>query len=52
MKKDDYMDLDFSDIEAYFPLHRREFIKLFGGGIVILVSLRDAEGLPGTPRRL
>jgi isoquinoline 1-oxidoreductase len=45
MKKDDYMDLDFSDIEAYFPLDRREFIKLFGGGVVILVSLRDAEGL-------
>jgi isoquinoline 1-oxidoreductase len=45
MKKDDYMDLDFSDIEAHFPLDRREFIKLFGGGIVILVSLRDAEAL-------
>ena len=45
MKKDDYMDLDFSDIEAHFPLDRREFIKLFGGGIVILLSLKDAEAL-------
>ncbi len=51
MKKNDYMDLDFSDIEAHFPLDRREFIKLFGGGIVILVSLRDAEALPQQRRR-
>jgi len=51
MKKDDYMDLDFSDIEAHFPLDRREFIKLFGGGIVILVSLRDAEALLQQQRR-
>jgi isoquinoline 1-oxidoreductase len=51
MKEDDYIDLDFSDIEAYFPLDRREFIKLFGGGIVILVSIRDAEGLLQQRRR-
>jgi len=51
MKKDDYMDLDFSDIEAHFPLDRREFIKLFGGGIVILVSLRDADALLQQRRR-
>jgi len=51
MKKDDYMDLDFSDIEAHFPLDRREFIKLFGGGIVILVSLKDAEALLQETRR-
>ncbi len=25
MKKDDYMDLDFSDITARFPLDRREW---------------------------
>ncbi len=51
MKKDDYMDIDFSDIEAHFPLDRREFIKLFGGGIVILVSLKDAEALLQEARR-
>ena len=51
MKKDDYMDLDFSDIEAHFPLDRREFIKLFGGGIVILVSIRDVEALLQETRR-
>ena len=51
MKKDDYMDFDFSDIEAHFPLDRREFIKLFGGGIIILVSLRDAEALLQETRR-
>jgi hypothetical protein len=33
MKKDDYMDLDFSDIEAHFPLDRREFIKLFASSL-------------------
>lgn len=51
MKKDEYMDLDFSDIKAHFPLSRREFIKLFGGGIVILVSIRDAEALLQETRR-
>jgi isoquinoline 1-oxidoreductase len=51
MKKDEYMDLDFSDIKAHFPLDRREFIKLFGGGIVILVSIRDAEALLQETRR-
>ncbi len=51
MKEDDYMDLDFSDIKAHFPLDRREFIKLFGGGIVILVSIRDAEALLQETRR-
>jgi nicotinate dehydrogenase subunit B len=51
MKEDDYMDLDFSDIKAHFPLDRREFLKLFGGGIVILVSLRDAEALLQETRR-
>jgi len=51
MKKDEYMDLDFSDIKAHFPLDRREFIKLFGGGIVILVSTRDAEALLQETRR-
>jgi len=51
MKKDDYMDLDFSDIEAHFPLDRREFIKLFGGGIIILFSYGDAEALQEQRRR-
>jgi len=51
MKKDEYMDLDFSDIKAHFPLDRREFIKLFGGGIVILISTRDAEALLQETRR-
>ena len=51
MKEDDYMDIDFSDIKAHFPLDRREFLKLFGGGIVILVSIRDAEALLQETRR-
>jgi isoquinoline 1-oxidoreductase len=51
MKNDDYMDLDFSDIEAHFPLDRREFIKLLGGGIIILVSSRDVEARQQQRRR-
>ena len=51
MKKGDYMDLDFSDIEAHFPLDRREFLKLFGGGIIIFFSYGDAEALLQETRR-
>lgn len=56
MKKDDYLDLDFYDISPVFPLSRREFLKLTGGGIVILFSvseplstlaqLRDGQPMP------
>ncbi len=51
MKEDDYMDLDFSDITARFPLERREFLKLLGGGIIILFSYGDAEALQQQRRR-
>jgi len=43
MKKDDFLDLDFKDITPSFPLDRREFLKLFGGGITILFTIGDAE---------
>lgn len=32
MDSKDYLEIDFSDITARFPLDRREFLKLFGGG--------------------
>ncbi len=42
MKKDDYLKLDFYDINHVFPLSRREFLKLTGGGIIILFTLGDS----------
>jgi len=51
MKKDDYLDLDFYDIRPSFPLTRREFLKLVGGGIVILFSIDDSLALPQETRR-
>lgn len=41
MKKDDYMALDFYDIGPGLPLSRRTFLKLMGGGIVILFTVRN-----------
>ncbi len=51
MKKDDYLDLDFYDMGPSFPLTRREFLKLVGGGIVILFSIDDSLALPQETRR-
>ncbi len=41
MKEKDYLDMDFYDIDTYVSLSRREFLKLFGGGIVIFFSVGD-----------
>ncbi len=35
MDNQDYLEIDFTDITARFPLDRREFLKLFGGGIFV-----------------
>ncbi len=51
MKKDEYMDLDFTDIKVNFPLNRRDFLKLLGGGIVILFSPFDSAALQEAQRR-
>jgi len=48
MKKADYQRMDFYDIGSLgqsLPLSRREFIKLMGGGIVILFSVGDPSWL-------
>lgn len=42
MKKDDFLDLDFYDLEPAFPLNRREFLKLMGGGLFIFFSVGDS----------
>jgi nicotinate dehydrogenase subunit B len=51
MKEDKYIDLDFSDITTHFPLKRREFLKLIGGGITIIFSLGDSVALQEERRR-
>jgi len=51
MKDDEYLDLDFKDMGILPPLSRREFIKLLGGGIVILFSVGDPLILEAQRRR-
>ncbi len=51
MKDDEYLDLDFKDIGILPPLSRREFLKLLGGGIVILFSTGDPLLLEAQRRR-
>ncbi len=41
MKEDHYMDIDFKDNTSDFRLDRREFLKLAGGGIFILFTIKD-----------
>jgi len=45
MKEDEYLDLDFKDITPSFPLDRREFLKLMGGGIFIFFPFGDSVAL-------
>jgi nicotinate dehydrogenase subunit B len=45
MKNKDFLELDFYDIKALGRLSRREFIKIFGGGIVVFYSLGDSFAL-------
>ena len=51
MKDDEYLDLDFKDIGILPPLSRREFLKLLGGGVVILFSVGDPAILEAQRRR-
>ncbi len=41
MKKDKYLDLDFTDKTPGIEIDRREFLKLAGGGIFILFTIWD-----------
>jgi isoquinoline 1-oxidoreductase len=45
MKKDEYIELDFSDINADPNVTRREFLKAVGGGIVIFFCIGDSSVL-------
>ncbi|MHC4751148.1 MAG: molybdopterin cofactor-binding domain-containing protein, partial [Planctomycetota bacterium] len=51
MKKDEYIELDFSDITTDPNLTRREFIKCLGGGIIIFFCIGDPSVLEAQRRR-
>jgi len=42
MKNKEHLQLDFHDTNVRFPLSRREFLKLFGGGVVVVFSVDDS----------
>lgn len=39
MKEDKYLNIDFGDTATGFTVNRRDFIKIFGGGILILFTV-------------
>src|ERR1035437_306756 len=43
MKDDHYMDIDFKDNSSDFQIKRRDFLKIAGGGIFILFTLKDVS---------
>lgn len=51
MKEKDYLDVDFRDASRPFILNRREFLKVFGGGIFVFFTLGDAEAYQEGRRR-
>jgi len=50
MNEDKYMEIDFSDIVTDPNLSRREFLKLIGGGIIVLFCVGDASVLEAQRR--
>ena len=50
MKADEYSDLDFSDTTTPSTFDRREFLKLFGGGIFVLFTIGGPLALRGQRR--
>jgi isoquinoline 1-oxidoreductase len=50
MKEDQYLELDFTDIITDPQLNRREFVKLLGGGIIILFFFGDRSLLEARRR--
>jgi len=55
MKNDNFLELDFTDRLMDFQIDRREFIKIFGGGIFIFMTIGDlpiwVQERPGRPSR-
>jgi nicotinate dehydrogenase subunit B len=48
MKKDKYSTIDFGDTTSGFSVNRREFLKIFGGGILVLFVVGDTFILEGS----
>jgi isoquinoline 1-oxidoreductase len=46
MRDDEFLDLDFQESAKPFSTDRREFLKILGGGIFVLVTVGDAAALP------
>ncbi|OGL54264.1 MAG: hypothetical protein A3G31_03995 [Candidatus Schekmanbacteria bacterium RIFCSPLOWO2_12_FULL_38_15] len=51
MRKEEYKELYFKEIKSPFTLMRRDFLKLFGGGIIIFFSYRDSSAFQEIIRR-
>ena len=51
MNEETNFDIDFSDIKSFSTLNRRDFLKLLGGGIVVLFSTGNPPVLQGQRRR-
>ena len=52
MKEEEYLDLDFTDMKTpLFPLNRRDFFKIFGGGIFIFLTIGDLSIAEAQRRR-
>jgi len=47
----DFLDLDFVDLEPSLPFTRREFLKVFGGGMVLFFSMPSSAPLTAQERR-
>jgi nicotinate dehydrogenase subunit B len=41
--RDEYLKMDFDDSSVGFSTDRREFLKIMGGGILVLISLGESE---------
>ena len=50
-EEEECMDLDFTDTATEFPLNRREFIKVFGGGIFVFLAVSDLSIAEAQRRR-
>jgi nicotinate dehydrogenase subunit B len=52
MKEDEYLDLDFNDVKTPFTVNRREFLKIFGGGIFVFFISSDFSSVQAQRNQL
>src|SRR3990172_8392262 len=51
MKNEEYLALHFKDIKGPLILNRRNFLRLFGSGIIIFFSFKDSSAFQEVIRR-